>query len=285
MADLLSLSGVALITGAARGIGKEAADTFAEAGCRGVVYADVDLEEAESAAKESEAWATNGDYRAVSVFVDVSDAESVQNMVDRAIQEFGRIDYSVNAAGIANSTLRPTAQASLQELNRIIDINLKGTAFCIRAVIDAMKKQDPIVFVSNSPRTKDDPPRNLGRGAIVNLGSANSYMTQFGTFAYTASKHGVVGLTKAAAFDHAKNGIRVNAVCPGPVDTRLMAGAISRAPGMAEALERGVPLGGRMAHVREIASVVVFLCGPGASYMTGAGVLVDAGVSLSTARL
>ena len=110
-------------------------------------------------------------------------------------------------------------------------------------------------------------------------------MTQLGTLAYTASKHGVIGLTKAAAIDHAKDGIRVNAVCPGPVDTPLMRQALGRAPGTLEVMEKGVPLWGRMARPEEVASVVLFLCGPGAGYVTGVGWPVDAGVTLGAARL
>ncbi|KAF1962120.1 NAD(P)-binding protein [Byssothecium circinans] len=264
MEGIPSLTGVALITGAGSGIGKE--------------------EAANLAAEESRSVATNKEYRPFAILVDVSDAASVQEMVNKTVGEFGRIDYSVNAAGIGNSTLRPTGQSSLEELNRIIDVNLKGTAFCVRAVIEVMRKQEPVMYTSKRERAKDNPPRSLGRGAIVNLGSAYSYMTSFGTFAYTASKHGVIGLTKAAGFDYAKDGIRVNAVCPGPVDTPIMQRSIARAPVIAQTM-KGIPLGGQMAIVDEVASVVLFLCGPGASYMTGSGLLVDAGVTLSSARL
>ncbi|KAF1966498.1 NAD(P)-binding protein [Bimuria novae-zelandiae CBS 107.79] len=267
--------GIALVTGAANGIGKETAHLFAEKGCLGVVYADNDHQGAIAAAAESKEYATNQSYRTLAVHIDVSDSASVQRMVDQTAQEFGRIDYSVNAAGVGNTTLRPAALANLDELHRIVDINIKGTAFCIRAVVHVMLNQELLTSAS----------RNFGRGSVVNLGSAYSYMTLPDTFAYTASKHGVIGLTKAAAFDHAKDGIRVNAVCPGPVDTALLRQAFERAPAMEAVLEGGIPLGGRLAQADEIASVILFLAGPGASYVTGVGVPVDAGVTLGTARL
>jgi NAD(P)-dependent dehydrogenase (short-subunit alcohol dehydrogenase family) len=162
---------------------------------------------------------------------------------------------------------------------------LKGTAFCIKAVISVMKGQEPVMVASPTRCASKSAFRNLGRGSIVNIGSAYSYMTQFGTFAYTASKHGVIGLTKSAAIDHAKDGIRINAVCPGPVDTALLRRAFERSPNMERAVEKGVPLWGRLAQADEIASVILFLSGPRASYITGAGVSVDAGVTLGSARL
>ncbi|KAJ2978635.1 hypothetical protein NUW58_g7436 [Xylaria curta] len=275
MATKLRLNcGFALVTGAAGGIGKEVALAFAESGVHGVVFADINEQGAEEAAEESRKYATATNFRAIAVKVDVTDEASVQNMVDTAIREFGRIDYSVNSAGMGNISGAVIPNLKVDIFSKTIEVNIKGTMLCIRAVAKAMASQEPLSYKSRHGE------RSLGRGSIVNLGSANSYVAAPGMASYTTSKHAVIGLTKSSAIDCQKHYIRVNAVCPSWVDTPMMKASLQRVPQLAQMIKAVSPLQ-RAASAEEVADYIIFLCSPSASYINGTGLVVDAGMTVT----
>ncbi|TGO68480.1 hypothetical protein BOTNAR_0024g00310 [Botryotinia narcissicola] len=237
-----SIDGVALITG-----------SFAEAGARAIILADINEGNAQKAAETARKYASHPDFRTLIIGVDIADAESVQKMIDVTVKEFGRIDYAVNGAG---------------------SDECQYLMLCVRAEINAMLAQETRKITSRSGE------RDIGRGVILNVGSANSYAGLPAKMAYTVSKHAVTGLTKMAALDHAADGIRVNAVCPTWVRTPMVEEECRRNPTVMQTVEAIVPLK-RMAEPEEIADAVVFLCSPSASYVTGTGTIIDAGVTLT----
>ncbi|KAF2997753.1 hypothetical protein E8E14_005715 [Neopestalotiopsis sp. 37M] len=267
--------GIALVTGAASGIGKETALAFAEAGVRGIVFADANEQGARDAAEESKSLSKNADYCALALKVDIASEDSVQAMVDATIKEFGRIDYSVNSAGIGNVAPALTPDVNVDVFTKTIDINIKGTLLCVRAVSKAMSTQEPLTYTSRRYGT-----RSLGRGCIVNLGSINSFMAAPGMSPYIASKHAVVGITKSAALDCTKHHIRVNSVCPSFTDTAMMRAGYKRTPGLEQIVNRDTPLR-RSAVAEEIADYIIFLCSPSASYINGTGLTIDSGITLT----
>ncbi|KAI2602117.1 hypothetical protein GGR54DRAFT_625628 [Hypoxylon sp. NC1633] len=267
------MDGIALVTGAGSGIGLDCAVAFGVEGASGVVFADIDIAAAHRAAEQSKSTATNPAYRVLAVHVDVSNEGSVQRMVDRVREEFGRIDYSVNSAGIGVQQPRPVAETCMAEFERFFSVNVKGTMLCVRAVSQAMKEQE---YRVSEGRTG---PRNAGRGSIINMASANSFVAMPEIVQYTAAKHAVLGITKTAALDNAPHGIRVNAVCPSWVETPMADKAFAGNPDMLAAISDGIPMG-RIACAEEVSDVVLFLSGPKASYVTGAGWLVDGGTTL-----
>ncbi|KAL8846844.1 MAG: hypothetical protein Q9221_008102 [Calogaya cf. arnoldii] len=267
-------NGAVLITGAAGGIGEETAFAFAEAGVSAIAFADIDDQKAAKVAEASKGLAINKDYRTLVIAVDVTDPTSVQRMVDETVKEFGRIDYNVNAAGIDNDAHAPMYDSTIEDFDSVMNINAKGVLTCTRAVSKAMLAQD-----SRSVKTRSGT-KDVGKGSIVNLGSANSYAAIPGKVAYVASKHAMMGITKTAALDCAAQGIRVNAVCPTWVRTPMFEEECSKNPQLQEMVKALSPLG-RAAEPEEVAGVVLFLCGPAASYVTGTGLVVDAGLTLT----
>ncbi|KAI4115300.1 MAG: hypothetical protein LQ345_004077 [Seirophora villosa] len=274
MAGKTSVDGVALITGAAAGIGKETALAFAEAGARGLVLADLNHDGAKKVVEECKQFSKHPEFRAIAVKVDIVDEESVDAMVRSAKDEFGRIDYSVNSAGMGNVSGAMTPNIKVDGFSKTIETNVLGTMLCVRAVSKAMAGQEPLTHQGRRGS------RDLGRGSIVNLGSVNSYCAAPGMMPYIASKHAVVGITKTAAIDNVKNGIRVNAVCPSWVDTPMMQASLERIPPLGGIIKAASPLG-RAAEPEEVADYIVFLCSPSASYINGTGLIVDAGLTLT----
>lgn len=240
---------VALVTGAASGIGLHCAQTFASGGAR-VVLADRQSEAVDAAAAQIRA--SGG--QAISVMVDVADPGSVQAMVDATVAAHGRLDIAVNSAGVAGGRTA-TDKYALDDWHRIIGINLTGVFLCLRAQMPAMAAS--------------------GGGAIVNLASILGSVAQAGTPAYTASKHGVVGLTRTAALDGAAQGIRVNAVGPGYIETPMIARVLADPQNSAYLVSQH-PIG-RLGQPQEIANTIAFLCSDQASFTTGVYYPVDGG--------
>jgi NAD(P)-dependent dehydrogenase (short-subunit alcohol dehydrogenase family) len=240
---------LAFVTGAASGIGAATSKLLAARGAR-VTVADINLDSAAQVASEIE----RDGGKASPVLIDVADPASVEDAVGRATSEGAGLDLAVNAAGITG-TLTPCADFAMADWHRIVGINLTGTFLCMRAQIPAMLRK--------------------GGGAIVNVSSIMGSHALPGGSAYAASKHGVEGLTKAAALDYAKKGIRINAVAPGYVDTPMIAG---RKPSVNDKIVAMHPIG-RIARPEELAKVVVFLLSQDASFITGSVHLADGGFS------
>jgi NAD(P)-dependent dehydrogenase (short-subunit alcohol dehydrogenase family) len=255
MNNFLDFSGkVALVTGAAAGMGLAAAQAFAEAGAA-VVLADFKEEVVQAAAAKLVA---NG-HRALAVRCDVSDDAQVAAMVDRTVAEFGRIDAAFNNAGVM-AQIAPTADSSRDDWDRVIGINLRGVWSCMKYELRQMERQ--------------------GSGAIVNNASVGALTGNPGIASYIASKHGVVGLTRTAALEYAKQGIRVNAVNPGLIDTQIARDVVNGNEQAYTDIAKNVPIG-RAGRPEEIASVVLWLCSPGASYVIGHAVTVDGGMTVA----
>jgi len=242
---------VAFVTGAASGIGRAAALAFARQGA-GVIAADV----SEEANQETARLIQKEGGRAIAVRCDVTRTENVKAALAKAVEVFGRLDFAFNNAGVEPKKLAATAELEEEEWNRIIDINLLGVFLCMKHEIPLILKQ--------------------GGGAIVNTSSGAGVIGIKGSPAYTAAKHGVIGLTRAAALDYAAQNIRVNAVCPGYIDTPMMSRYTGDTPqGRAKVIAEE-PVG-RMGKPEEIAAAVMWLCSDAAAFMVGHAMVIDGG--------
>ncbi|KAI9931400.1 hypothetical protein ASPWEDRAFT_25723 [Aspergillus wentii DTO 134E9] len=269
---MFELSGIALVTGAASGIGRECALAFAAEGAAGVVFADLNLAAAEEAAEHSKTVAKHEAYRALAVSVDVTDRSQVDQMVEQTIATFGRVDYSVNAAGIVMRKPTSFLDVSPESFDRVHDINTKGVLNCVQAVGKIMQTQEPLIVNGRNG------PRQAGRGSIVNLGSIHSFMAGGFITEYNVSKHAVLGLTKSAAIDLAPFGVRVNVICPSWVDTPMINGGCETTLNLRDMAAKAVPLS-RVAQPEEVADVILFMCSANASYVTGSSWTVDGGLN------
>ena len=266
----------ALVTGAGSGIGRASAFRFAEEGAN-VVVADI----AEDNGRETTERIEDAGGNATFVEVDVSDLASAQHMVDVAVETYGSLEFAHNNAGILTDFVEVTGIGEPQ-WDRIIDVNLKGVWTCLKAELPVMLEQD--------------------EGAIVNTASEAGLVGMGGLSSYSASKHGVVGLTKSVALEYANRGIRVNAIAPGPTKTNIQSGLLGGDQGGTPSLRnrvktaiklirtairtlradydtsamRDVPMD-RIADPEEMAGVVAFLCSDDASYITGHTIPVDGG--------
>jgi NAD(P)-dependent dehydrogenase (short-subunit alcohol dehydrogenase family) len=241
---------VAIVTGGASGIGRGAALAFAREGAR-VVVADVD---AEGGAATARAIAGIGGA-AIFVRADVAAASDVAALVERAVAAYGRLDCAFNNAGI-NQEHAPAADLDEALWDRTIAVNLKGMWLC-------MKYEIPAMLAS-------------GGGAIVNTASVVGLSGRRDTPAYVASKHGVVGLTRATALDYGKRGIRVNAVCPGTIRTAMYVQRVGDDPAIDARLAAETPIG-RIGTAEDVAEAVVWLCSGAAAFVTGHCMVVDGG--------
>ena len=240
----------AIVTGASAGIGRATALAFGREGAS-VVVGDVDADRGASVAGEIEVLGVE----AIFVRTDVSDADDVAALVARAVERFGRLDYAFNNAGIEGASA-PTGDTTLENWTRTIGVNLTGTFLCVRAEIASMLR--------------------TGGGSIVNNSSVAGLVGFAGIPAYTASKHGVIGLTKSAALEYATQGIRVNAVCPGVIATEMITRFTHGDAAAAAQLLQTEPVG-RLGAPEEIADAVVWLCSDRASFVTGQAIAIDGG--------
>jgi len=238
---------VALVTGAASGMGLATARAFAQAGAA-VVLADVNDRKLRTVVDEL----TGAGKRALAVPCDVTSEAQAASMVARAVAEFGQLDMAYNNAGILGPMGDVTDETG-DAFDEVNAVNLRGVWTCMKHELLQMRKQ--------------------GRGAIVNCSSLGGLVGLPGRAAYHATKHGVIGLTKSAALDYAAKGIRVNAVCPGCIDTPMGDGI---EPDAMKEFLRDQPIG-RMGFADEVAAAVLWLCSPGASFVLGVALPVDGG--------
>lgn len=238
----------ALVTGGASGIGEACVLAFARGGANVVV---ADLNEELGAKVVAAAKQAGGDARFAQA--DVGDPASVQQMVDATLQAFGRLDIAVNNAGIGGEQ-NPTGEYSVEGWQKVININLNGVFYCMRYEIPAMLQR--------------------GGGAIVNMASILGTVGFANSPAYVAAKHGILGLTKSAALEYSRQGLRINSVGPGFIKTPLLAGSLDE---QTQLYLSGLHAMGRMGEPEEVAALVAFLCSDDASFISGGYYLVDGG--------
>lgn len=238
---------VAIVTGGSTGIGAATAKRFAEEGAS-VVVADVNVEDGE----ETVAEIVEGGGEATFVEVDVSDPAEVEAMVETTVETYGGLDFAVNNAGIEGENAATTDQP-LDNWEQVIDVNLKGVFVGMQAEIDAMLED--------------------GGGAIVNMSSIAGQVGFPQSSPYVASKHGVIGLTKTAALEYSEAGVRVNAICPGVIETPMVeASDQEQIQGVIDA----TPIR-RLGEPPEIGDAAVWLCSEEASFVTGESLVIDGG--------
>jgi NAD(P)-dependent dehydrogenase (short-subunit alcohol dehydrogenase family) len=243
---------VVLVTGAASGIGKATAQLFAEMGAR-VVASDVDVDRGAAAIADL----SEAGHDAVFVPADITDDPAVAALVRSAIETYGRLDCAANCAGVGGGHAT-THEYPDDRWDQVVAINLRGTWLAMRREIEAMVSQGT-------------------GGAIVNVSSTLGVRGSPFASPYTASKHGVLGLTRTAAIEYAAAGIRVNAVCPGAIDTPMMDETFERFPGFRESLLGFVPIG-RLGRPAEVASAIAWLSSDAASFITGEALAVEGGL-------
>ncbi|HWT25946.1 MAG TPA: glucose 1-dehydrogenase [Solirubrobacteraceae bacterium] len=241
---------VAVVTGAGAGMGLATAHAFAQAGAA-VVLADTDEHALQAATDEL----TGAGRRVLAVTCDVSDEAQVAALVERTVASFGRLDMAFNNAGIQVPP-NDLADQPAEHFDRVTAVNLRGIWTCMKHELRQMREQ--------------------GNGAIVNCSSLAGLVGSPSRAAYTSAKHGIIGLTKTAALEYAPHGIRVNAVCPGTIETPMVADMIAKGElDIPEALANQ-PIG-RLGRADEIAAAVLWLCSPGASLVVGVALPVDGG--------
>ena len=241
---------VAVVTGASSGMGRDAVRAFAAAGAA-VVLADIDEDALRAATDEL----STAGHQALGVTCDVADEDQVAALVKRTVAAFGRLDMAFNNAGIM-LPLSDAADEPAENFDRVTAINLRGVWTCMKHELRQMRDQ--------------------GGGAIVNCSSLGGLVGNPGRASYHATKHGVLGLTKSAALEYAPRGIRINAVCPGTIETPMVTDMVARGELDIPAAVANQPIG-RIGRGEEIAAAVLWLCSPGASLVLGVALPVDGG--------
>lgn len=244
---------VALITGAAKGIGWAVARMFAESGAS-VVLVDMD-----STVKERAEELSAAGHKAVGYICDVSDENTVKETMEKAVAFFGRIDAAYNNVGVHASVREDLATTEGWDFDHVMAVNLRGVWNCMKYELVQMKKQES--------------------GAIVNCSSQGGLVGIPYITAYTTSKHAILGLTKSAALEYARQGIRINTVCPGTCDTPMVRHAIEMSPDHMERVIDAIPLG-RVGKPEEIAGMVLFLCSDYAGFAIGQTWAMDGGYTV-----
>jgi NAD(P)-dependent dehydrogenase (short-subunit alcohol dehydrogenase family) len=241
---------VALVTGAASGMGLATAEAFAAVGA---AVALVDINEP-AVRKVAERLIAAG-HKVIAIACDVTDEVEVKKMVEQIVSAFGRLDAAFNNAGIQSLAVE-TADTTCEEFDRVNAINLRSVWLCMKYELLQMRKQED--------------------GAIVNNSSIGGLIGIPGRAIYHATKHGVLGLTKSAALEYAARGIRINAICPGTIETPMVANMLANEPDAMKEILRDQPIG-RLGRPEEIASAVLWLCSPGAGFVIGRALTVDGG--------
>jgi NAD(P)-dependent dehydrogenase (short-subunit alcohol dehydrogenase family) len=244
---------VAVVTGGAGGIGRATALAFGRAGAC-VVIADTHVDGGHMTA----ALIVEAGGKALFVKTNVGVAGDVETLVDKAVAHYGRIDCAVNAAAIEEESL-PLADGEDAQFDRIMGVNVKGVWLCMRAQLRQMLRQE-------------------GGGAIVNVADVGGLVAAPHRAIYAASKHAVIGLTKTAAVEYARDGVRINSLCPGAVKTPMLARMVEREPGRDKTLKAAHPMG-RIAEPAEIAGAALWLCSDQASFVTGHQLAIDGGLT------
>lgn len=241
---------VALVTGAGSGMGLATAEAFAAAGAS-VVLADVN----EQSLRVATDRLASAGHHVMDVVCDVADETQVAAMIGQVVARFGRLDMAFNNAGI-QAPPSDAADETAENFDRVNGINLRGVWACMKHELHQMRQQ--------------------GSGAIVNCSSLGGLVGLPSRAAYHASKHGVIGLTKSAAMEYAPRGIRINAVCPGTINTPMVADMLDKQADAMKEIMRDQPIG-RLGKSEEIAAAVLWLCSPGASFVLGVALPVDGG--------
>ena len=241
---------VALVTGAASGMGLVTAEAFARAGAA-VALADLDAERVRAAAEQL----TSAGHHVIGVRCDVADEADVAALVEQTVATFGRLDMAFNNAGIMVPPC-DAADEPIEVFERVSAVNLRGVWASMKHELAQMRSQ--------------------GSGAIVNCSSLGGLVGLPGRATYHATKHGVIGLTRSAALEYAPRGVRINAICPGTIDTPMVTGMIASGELELDAAIANQPIG-RLGRADEIAAAVLWLCSPGASFVVGVALPVDGG--------
>ncbi|KAK0455727.1 3-oxoacyl-reductase, partial [Desarmillaria tabescens] len=251
------------------GIGRATALALAWAGASGLHLADLNRGRLEETMKDVTAEATNPQFKVYMSEVDLSKEDQVIRTVQDAANNFGRIDYAANIAGISENILAPTADTSVATYDQVNNINARGVFLCMREQLKVMQDQESVAHIPGRPGV---------HGSIINMSSVYRCLGTNGFTSYVTSKHAVIGLTKAAAISHSVDGIRVNAVCPGFIDTPMVEN-VSQYFDFPTLLEMAVPMK-RFGMAEEIADVIVFLLSERASFVTGHSFIADGGSSI-----
>lgn len=243
---------IALLTGGASGLGRAMALAFAERGAA-VALSDVD----EAGGRETAEAIEQKGGTARFTRVDVTDAEAVKRWVDEVVGEYGRLDFAINNAGVGGEMGPATAEIPFEQWQQVLDINLNGVWYGMKAQLPHMVKQ--------------------GHGVIVNTASVAGLVAVPSNTAYAVSKHAVVGLTRSAALEYVRKGIRINALCPGFTDTPMVQDGLIANPAYGERLVQRIPAR-RLGRPEEIAGAAMYLCSDEAAFMVGQTMVLDGGI-------